>query len=333
MCAHCARALKPAPREGAGIGCLETGMGLARLGGVTRLTRFAPRPTLLFALLSLALAVRAGTAAAKPKPRLEAAAGKLEVDAKKLARSKILRRGDFRKLGSAKVRLGTGPAVSLGTIARRVFADQRALARGLRQAKGVQGKVRVVETAIERKDAYELTLSTTAVVSDPDKVTKKVPRLARWKVASRRSPSQLEPKQRKAFDQWVRGDLKRLPASHPLRRAYDRGGEKALVAAMVAGKGTYTFEQTLIVPRAMPSLRAAKLKPPRKPKRLKPKRIQRRRIKRSVDPMQTSCGASSSATRPQTSIPRSSGERMRRAQQPSRSCLARFARAELRAEA
>jgi hypothetical protein len=180
---------------------------------------------------------------------------------------KRIREGGFKVIKAQTVKVSGGATLKLSEIIKANFGDaqKKEGSRGARSAKsrGLYIKPAVEEHAIETKDTFVVSRRTTYVVSNPKKHgfkghrAKKGSRGGRDKKRVKKGQyklSKIPAKQQKFYRDVIIPSLPKLPKDHPLRAAYDKKGMAGFLNAFADGKGDYSVNDEVIVPKDKPTL-------------------------------------------------------------------------------
>jgi hypothetical protein len=166
-------------------------------------------------------------------------------------------RGSISSVSKKSVQLGHGTTMKLGKIAAMSFKPlDRYTTRLQRLAipgRTILFKPVVHDEAVEFDDSFVLRKSTTVVVLDPAKMKQVSPGyksfLNRQQIKTM-SVAALDPESRKGLSDFMK-HIDRLDPRNPLRLAAARGQQEVL-NAILAGKGEFTIEDTIVVPKFIP---------------------------------------------------------------------------------
>ncbi|MEI6670216.1 MAG: hypothetical protein WCP29_18885 [Acidobacteriota bacterium] len=153
------------------------------------------------------------------------------------------------------VALENGRNESLANLTKVFIADQGKFASQARGAiRGALSRpVEIKEDVLEFDDAYAVVHATSVVVSDPRALATSSPEFATYlgnaQVPPNLSRASLTPESVPGFDAFVKTELPALPTDDPLRRAFEAGGESAVLKAIAEGRGTFEIMDTLYVPK------------------------------------------------------------------------------------
>jgi len=181
----------------------------------------------------------------------------------------ITSRGSLAQgFSSRTITLEDGRSETLANVAREFLLEQNAIAQ---QARGVAGgvlarPVDVKDDVLEFDDAYAVVHSTSVTVADPAAFSRSSPEfrtyLGRVQIPATLTRANLHAESLPGFEAYLRNELPQLPAGDPLRRAYQAGGESALLRAIAEGQGTLEVMDTLFVPKAFDTARGGAMQRP-----------------------------------------------------------------------
>lgn len=178
--------------------------------------------------------------------------------AARINRARVLSKGRLGQLHSKQVELDNGQRVSIGRIAPKLFQEQDQLQRELpRASRGLFGRVVSADEGYELEDSFVLVRSTSIVVSDPN-IVKQSSALYREFVAGSVNPQQvkvsdLDAAAQRQLRDFIRVEVPRLPAGHPLKAAAAQG-EQQLLVALAQGLGDLEIIDTYTIPKRPPRI-------------------------------------------------------------------------------
>lgn len=178
--------------------------------------------------------------------------------AARISRARVLSKGRISQLHSKQVELDNGQRVQIGRIAPKLFSEQDQLQRELpRASRGLFGRVVSADEGYELEDSFVLVRSTSIVVSDPG-VVKQSSALYREFIAGAVNPQQvkvsdLDAGAQRQLRDFIRQEVPRLPAGHPLKAAAAQG-EQPLLVALAQGQGDLEIIDTYTIPKRPPRI-------------------------------------------------------------------------------
>jgi hypothetical protein len=182
---------------------------------------------------------------------------------RKLDAQPVVGRGTLASGFSARpITLEDGRTESLAGVAGQFLDEQDALAT---EARAVRPGARILaapagttDDVLEFDDAYAVVHATSVTVADPGAFAQASPEFrtirGEPRVPASLSRASLPEASRPGYDAFVRDELPALPDADPLRRAWQSGGEQALLRAIAEGAGTYEMIDTLFVPKVFATL-------------------------------------------------------------------------------
>ncbi|MCP5051840.1 MAG: hypothetical protein GY940_32030 [bacterium] len=170
----------------------------------------------------------------------------------KLKYQKPLRKGSLSQLQNREVMLSKSFSQTLAQVSRNVLADQNTFRRNMTRFRGIVTKFnRKVDQVYEFPGSYVVLKSTKVVVSNPAEFARVSPEYKSF-IGSQRirevTAASLGPESRKGFEAFIKNEIPRMSANHPLRKAAKRG-KNELLQAIAAGKGTFEIVDTLVIPK------------------------------------------------------------------------------------
>lgn len=181
---------------------------------------------------------------------------------------KVIRQISPQQLRSIQINVGENQTMNLGEVSRELFADNEKIEANFAKARGaiLGGRAESSSDVVETEDSFILTRTTKAVVLDPqalERVSPEFKDFAKDSAKAKNQPlSSLDAASRKGFEEFIKTELPTLPAGDPLRKAYESGGQEALLHAVGEGKGTLEITDTFVVPKNPLPLVDGKLRMP-----------------------------------------------------------------------
>jgi hypothetical protein len=181
----------------------------------------------------------------------------------------VKKRGSFKKLKGVKAEVRKGVFQSLPKLAAQAFSTQRAFQSKARAGdRSLYGKPVVTNHAVTTDDYLIMTERTDYVVKNPAAFKKKFPTLPVVTGGSTVKASNVDLaglRKTKAGRTFLADEVtavKKLSKRHPLRIAYDKNGDKGLLAAFSNGIGPMFISSTVLVPLKAPKVIKGTIKTP-----------------------------------------------------------------------
>lgn len=152
---------------------------------------------------------------------------------------------DRRSMDALRVAPAPGASMDLGQVFDQTMASHRSLTANLLRipAAARVGEPETTEAVVEFPDRLVLVRQTRLVVKDAAQAAQGSPDFAalvapvdRARIGSLKV-AELDPGHQRGFRAFLQGEFKDLPAEDPLRQAFARGGEDAVLRAVLAGEG------------------------------------------------------------------------------------------------
>ncbi len=165
----------------------------------------------------------------------------------------VLTRAQF---GARRIAVDEGPSLSLAATFDERMTAHRALSENFQKipARALAEQPVVTELAIEFSDRYVLVRQVRFNVNDATVARAASPAFAEFvgpAEAQIASSAEMPADMRADFQTFIQQELPALNPDDPLRRAYDRGGEDALIAAALRGEGEFELVDVIDVPKRL----------------------------------------------------------------------------------
>jgi len=177
----------------------------------------------------------------------------------RLRDARPIRRAPFKTMQARLVETGDGTKEQLGTMVVKSFSEQETFATRMNKAdlvgRAILSLPEVEDEVLEFEDSYVIRRSTKVIVIDPDQVARESILYRdylgeRPRRAMRLTPGELDQEEQASLQVFMTTGINELDPDDPIRVAA-KSGEQAVLDAIVAGKGTFTVEDTLIIPKRM----------------------------------------------------------------------------------
>ena len=178
----------------------------------------------------------------------------------------VTKRGKLSAVERVKVELVKGKMVEVKSFAQKAFAGVNAFEKELKgkDAAGLlKNSIKTDTFGAETADFILIAKSVTATITN----TSSIKGRSKWFKSLLGKQKKLNAKTFKLSElpkEWNKGldafvaEARKLPASHPWKKAVDAGGKKALVVSAFNGEGDITLIEELVIPKKLGEFRKGK---------------------------------------------------------------------------